>query len=110
MNEINVYYFQGLSEVLEDNKISHSTFRLYCYITGLCNNKKGRCFASNSWFEEKMGISRSTIGRSITQLANKNYIKVEYENVQTKGTRRFIYLPDAWYRRFAKYKTAHAHQ
>jgi len=108
MSELNIFYFQGASEVLEDKELSAITFRLYCFITGYCNNKKGRCFATNSWFEEKLGISRSTINRSIEQLANKDYIKLEYENVETKGTRRFIYLPEAWYRRFKKYEAAHA--
>ncbi len=108
MNEVNTYYFQGLSEVLEDTEISNSTFRLYCFITGLCNNKKGCCFALNSWFEEKLKISRSTIDRSINQLIDKKYIIVTYLNVDKKGTRRYIYLPEAWYRRFAKYDKAHA--
>jgi len=40
--------------------------------------KKGYCFASNEWLSEQIGFSNRTIGKYISRLVSKGYLRREY--------------------------------
>ena len=50
---------------------------LYAEITSLCN-KKGYCWASNSYFAGLYDVDRSTITKWIKALNERGYITIEY--------------------------------
>lgn len=64
---------------------------LYAELTAL-SNCDGYTFASNKYFAELYEKDQKTISRAISHLEELNYIRIEYDKVGAKVTKRRIYL------------------
>lgn len=74
MNDENISYYAIIpASVRYDKDLSSSAKLLYGEITALCN-KKGYCWATNSYFAELYDVSVVTVSRWIALLINKGYI------------------------------------
>jgi uncharacterized phage protein (TIGR02220 family) len=89
------YYAIIPATIRYDKNITANAKLLYGEITALCN-EKGFCWATDSYFTELYGVSRSTIQRWFIQLEKNGYIRREVK--YHKGTRniehRYTYLCD----------------
>ncbi len=72
--------------IVKSNKINSTDKLVYGVIKALTNNK-GYCYASNDYISKKVNLSKRTITKSIGNLKQANYIRVETTNYQ-----RNIYL------------------
>lgn len=73
-------YFSILTaDVRYDKDLSASEKIFYSEITCLCQ-KDGYCYANNSYFAKLYGCGIRTISSWISKLANRGYIKVDYDN------------------------------
>lgn len=82
-------YFSILTaDVRYDKDLSASEKIFYSEITCLCQ-ADGFCYASNSYFSNLYNCDVRTIRNWVSKLANKNYIKVEYDKITSK---RKIYI------------------
>ena len=85
------------SYVLEDQSLSIGAKLLYSWISMYAN--RGKCWASNRHFGEKLGVKIRSIQNWLKELTDQSYIQVEviYDSVQTK---RNIWLSDDFRKRF----------
>ena len=70
------YYSIITADVRYDKSLTPNAKLLYSEISCL-TNKNGTCWASNGYFSELYGVSKTTISKWINQLASKNYISVK---------------------------------
>tara|TARA_R110002050_G_scaffold105546_1_gene215283 strand:+ start:286 stop:909 length:624 start_codon:yes stop_codon:yes gene_type:complete len=77
MKEKPSYYAILTSEVRYNKYLTPNAKLLYAEITALCN-MNGKCFASNSYFSELYGKSKTSISKWISQLVVFNYVSVAY--------------------------------
>lgn len=60
--------------------------------------KEGYCFATNNYFAEELGVHPKTVSSWISDLRDKNYIKVEMVRSENKQIiQRKIYINDVPY-------------
>lgn len=62
--------------IVKSNFINSTDKLVYGVIKALANNK-GYCYASNDYISKKVNLSKRTITKSISELKNANYIRVE---------------------------------
>lgn len=85
---INPGYFAIIpGNIRYDKTLCPNAKLLYGEITSLCN-KKGHCWASNSYFSKLYNVAERTIQRWINQLVDKKYV---YSTVENKN-KRFLSL------------------
>jgi len=89
------YYAVIPANVRYDKDLKDKAKLLYGEITALCN-KKGYCWATNNYFAELYDVSKETISRLVSNLADKGYIRVEiiYEGKQIVERRLYITQPE----------------
>ena len=88
INNENPSYFAIIpAEIRYDKDLKDKAKLLYGEITCL-SNKKGYCYASNTYFADLYGVSKETISRLITDLVDKGYVTREV--VYKKGTKEII--------------------
>ena len=73
--------------IVKSNSISSTDKLVYGVIKALSNNL-GYCYASNDYISKKVNLSKRTISKSISNLRQVHYIRVE-----TMTYQRNIYLP-----------------
>lgn len=85
------YYSVIPANVRYDKKLSANAKILYGEITALCN-EKGISWASNEYFANLYGVSKSTITRWISELVNEKYIftKMFYKKNSKEIEKRII--------------------
>jgi DNA-binding MarR family transcriptional regulator len=85
------YYSIIPANVRYDKDLKDKAKLLYGEITALCNSK-GYCWATNNYFAELYGVTKETISRLISNLAEKDYVRIEiiYENKQIIERRIYI--------------------
>mgnify|MGYP003632181203 CR=1 FL=1 len=88
------YYSILTAEVRYDKDLTPNAKLLYSEITAL-TNKSGVCWASNSYFSELYDVSKVTISRWVSKLAEKGYIcvKLTYKDNTKQIEKRIISLP-----------------
>lgn len=72
------YYAIIPANVRYDKDLTPNAKLLFGEITALCN-EKGFCWASNEYFADLYDVSTRSITSWISQLAKKNYIKIEVD-------------------------------
>ncbi|MBR1385382.1 MAG: helix-turn-helix domain-containing protein [Bacilli bacterium] len=77
------YYAVIPSIVRYDSDLTANAKLLYGEITALCN-EKGYCWASNSYFSKLYGVSDRSIQMLLKQLKDKEYIKIEIIDKQSR--------------------------
>lgn len=82
------YYAIIPANVRYDKDITANAKLLYGEITALCN-EKGYCWASNSYFSELYGVTKKSITTWISQLAKKNYIRIDMQ--YKEGTNEILH-------------------
>lgn len=70
------YYAVIPGNVRYDKDLTPNAKLLYGEITALCN-EKGYCWATNSYFSELYGVSKTSISKWIKQLIDKGYLSSE---------------------------------
>ena len=86
-NENPTYYAIIPAEVRYDKDLKDKAKLLYGEISCL-SNKNGYCFASNNYFAKLYGVTKDTISKLISDLADKGYISREV--IFKKGTREIV--------------------
>lgn len=90
MNADNPGYYAVIpANVRYDKRLKPNAKLLFGEITCL-TNKKGFCWAENSYFAELFQVSTETISRWISQLVNYGYLSVQIS--KTEGNKRVISL------------------
>tara|TARA_R110002111_G_scaffold262645_1_gene339700 strand:+ start:748 stop:1368 length:621 start_codon:yes stop_codon:yes gene_type:complete len=87
MKEQPNYYAILSAEVRYDNRLKANVKLLYAEITALCN-MNAECFASNKYFAELYGKSKTSISIWISELVKYGYIKVHY--TYKEGTKEIL--------------------
>ena len=89
------YYAIIPANVRYDTELNPSSKLLYGEITALCN-QQGYCWANNSYFANLYGVTKGTISRWVSDLADKGYIRCEmkYKEGTNQIERRKIYIAD----------------
>ena len=77
MKEKPSYYAILTAEVRYNKDLTPNAKLLYSEITALCN-MNGQCFATNSYFSEIYGKSKTSISKWISQLVSFGYISINY--------------------------------
>ena len=97
-NNMNVGYYSIIPATILFNKnLKPNQKLLYAMITSL-TCKEGYCFATNSYFAEKLNVHYKTISSWISDLNKKNFIKVEIiRNKNNKIIQRKIYINNVPY-------------
>ena len=70
-------YYAVLSAEVRYSNITPNAKLLYAEITAFCN-MNGECFASNRYFAELYGKSKTTISNWIRELKEKGFIETSY--------------------------------
>lgn len=83
------YYAIIPNEVMFDENLMANAKLLYGQIT-LLANKEGYCWASNNFFAKKNHSSPQSVSKWISNLAENNYIKVEYEHSGVTNVRKIF--------------------
>ena len=85
------------SKILYYQELKANEKLLYAMITSL-SCKEGYCFATNNYFAEELGVHHKTVSSWISNLRDKNYIKVEMVRKENKQIiKRKIYINDVPY-------------
>ena len=71
------YYSILPAEVRYDTNLTANAKLLYSEITAL-TNATGYCYATNGYFANLYGKSKVTISKWIRELAENNYIQIEF--------------------------------
>lgn len=91
------YYSIIPSKILYNKELKANEKLLYAMITSLAC-KEGYCFATNNYFAEELGVHPKTVSSWISDLRDKNYIKVELVRKENKQiVQRKIYINDVPY-------------
>ena len=91
------YYSIIPSKILYNKELKANEKLLYAMITSLAC-KEGYCFATNNYFAEELGVHHKTVSSWISNLRDKNYIKVEMVRKENKQIiKRKIYINDVPY-------------
>ena len=91
------YYSIIPSKILYNKELKANEKLLYAMITSLAC-KEGYCFATNNYFAEQLGVHPKTVSSWISDLRDKNYIKVEMVRKENKQIiQRKIYINDVPY-------------
>lgn len=69
--------------VLYDQQISSSAKLLYACISSHCA-KTGKCFATNDYLAEKMGVSIRNIQKQLGELLDTKYVEAEFNDQKNK--------------------------
>ena len=83
------YYSVTPAPVRYDPELSPNAKLLYGEITSLCN-KRGYCWATNSYFTQLFNLSASTISRLISQLERRGHIVIKTVATETGSERRIF--------------------
>ncbi len=97
-NQDNVGYYSIIpATVLYNKELKANEKLLYAIITSLAC-KEGYCFATNKYLAEKLGVNPKTISSWVSDLKDRNFIKVELiRNENKQIIQRKIYINDAPY-------------
>ena len=91
------YYSIIPSKILYNKELKANEKLLYAMITSLAC-KEGYCFATNNYFAKELGVHPKTVSSWISDLRDKNYIKVEIVRKENKQIiQRKIYINDVPY-------------
>ena len=91
------YYSIIPSKILYNKELKANEKLLYAMITSLAC-KEGYCFATNNYFAEELGVHPKTVSSWISDLRDKNFIKVEMVRKENKQIiQRKIYINDVPY-------------
>lgn len=91
------YYSIIPATVLYNKNLKANEKLLYAIITSLAC-KEGYCFATNKYLAEKLGVNPKTISNWISDLRDRNFIKVELiRNENKQVIQRKIYINDVAY-------------
>lgn len=91
------YYSVIPATVLYDKELKANEKLLYAIITSL-TCKEGYCFASNNYFAKELGVHPKTVSSWISDLRDKNFIKVDLiRNENKQIIQRKIYINDVPY-------------
>ena len=91
------YYSIIPSKILYNKELKANEKLLYAMITSLAC-KEGYCFATNNYFAEELGVHPKTISSWISDLREKNYLKIDIvRNENKKIIQRKIYINDVPY-------------
>lgn len=91
------YYSIIPSKILYNKELKANEKLLYAMITSLAC-KEGYCFATNNYFAEELGVHPKTISSWISDLREKNYLKVDIVRNENKQIiQRKIYINDVPY-------------
>ena len=96
--EENVGYYSIIPAIILYNKeLKANEKLLYAIITSLAC-KEGYCFATNKYLAEKLGVNPKTISSLISDLRDRNFIKIELiRNKNKQIIQRKIYINDVPY-------------
>ena len=96
--EDNVGYYSVIpATILYNKELKANEKLLYAIITSLAC-KEGYCFATNKYLAEKLGVNPKTISSWISDLKDRNFIKVEViRNENKQIIQRKIYINDVPY-------------
>ena len=89
-------YYMNIPATVWDTELNPKAILCYGHITVLAN-KGGFCYANNKYFEQKLGVSTTTVGRYLNELEDLGVIKrtlIYAEDGKTVKERR-IYLNTA---------------
>lgn len=78
------YYAVIPGNVRYDKSLTPNAKLLYGEITALCN-ERGYCWATNSYFSDLYGVSKTSISKWINQLVEKGYLSSDI--VRKEGTK-----------------------
>ena len=91
------YYSIIPSKILYNKELKSNEKLLYAMITSLAC-KEGYCFATNNYFAKELGVHPKTISSWISDLKEKNYLKVDIVRNENKQIiQRKIYINDVPY-------------
>ena len=89
MNDNPNYYAILTAEVRYDKRLSSSEKLFFAEVTAL-SNKTGKCWASNKYFAELYGVSKSTVSGWARHLCECGYIDMDYQYDGKQIKKRFI--------------------
>ena len=69
-------FFVADKAVLDDSRLSSNDVRVYYKLVSYMNRHTGSCFPRHATISKGIGLSRSTIYRSILHLAKLGYVKI----------------------------------
>ena len=91
------YYSIITSKILYNKELKANEKLLYAMITSLAC-KEGYCFATNNYFAKELGVHPKTVSSWISDLRDKNFVKVEIiRNENKQIIQRKIYINDIPY-------------
>lgn len=69
-------FFVADNAVLDDSRLSSNDVRIYYKLVSYMNRHTGSCYPRHATISKAIGLSRSTIYRSILHLAKLGYVKI----------------------------------